>query len=369
MIFQTIPNLGAINKNTHEYVFYNSANKTDEYICPDCNKGIVFCKGEKIGPYFRHKVDTVNPCNYYDKPSESQIHKDAKMLIKTLLEKGILLSLVRNCNCCKKKEEFEIPTITETSSIHMEYRFEYNGAKIADVAYIDNNEILYIFEICNTHKTSSENRPEPWFEIDALTLINLINVSNLILSYKIPCIRSEKCEDCIIKEKTNIENKEKAVNILYEWINGNEIKPFVFDYDRFSKIEKNIKCEFINQGFDLIIYLDPNHEQGGWNRYCINLIYDFEEPYFIKEKEYTDLQIGVYYVNINWILSQTEIPKNIVYIACLDRYENTRALTHKKCKQCGNYKNNWVKIKNDNIISYICEYCKPDIKKLIKCKK
>ena len=32
------------------------------------------------------KIDD-DPCNYYNKPSESQIHKDAKMLLKVLLEK------------------------------------------------------------------------------------------------------------------------------------------------------------------------------------------------------------------------------------------------------------------------------------------
>ena len=31
--------------------------------------------------------------------------------------------------------------------IEVEYRFEYNGSKTADIAYLDNNKILYIFEI------------------------------------------------------------------------------------------------------------------------------------------------------------------------------------------------------------------------------
>jgi uncharacterized protein YkuJ len=82
----------------------------------------------------------------------------------------------------------------------MEYRFEYNGLKIADVVYLDAGEILCIFEIYNTHKTNSNNRPEPWFEIDALTLINLVaNNANNDLS--ITCIRCEKCEECIKREK------------------------------------------------------------------------------------------------------------------------------------------------------------------------
>jgi uncharacterized protein YkuJ len=354
MNFHNITKLGAINKNTREYIFYKMANKKDEYICPDCNKEIILCKGEIRVPYFRHKIDTINPCNYYDKPNESQIHKDAKMLIKSLLEKKVLLSFIRNCICCKKNEEFKIPEIIESSSIHIEYRFEYNGSKIADVAYIEDDEILCIFEICNTHKTSCENRPEPWFEIDALSLINLVNKSEINNNLKIPCIRCEKCEDCITKEKINIKNKEKALDILYEWLkNGNEVKPFIFDYEKFSKVGKNVKSEFTNEIFDLMIYLGQEHEEG-WERYCVRLIYDFEESYFIKELEYADLHIGVYYIDINWILTQSSIPDNINYIASLDRY--SKISEEKRCK-CGKYEEVWVKRFNNKVINIGCGSC------------
>jgi hypothetical protein len=195
--------LGAINKLNGEYVYPKIANKKDEYICPECNKDLILCQGEIIRPYFRHKIDSVNPCNHYSNPTETQIHKDAKILLKNLLERKIQISFIRNCCCCKKNEEFEIPEISETSVIEIEYRFEYNGIKIADVAYIDNGELLCIFEICNTHKTCSENRPEPWFEINAETLIKLAN-DNSLTSLQIPCVRCEKCQDCIKEEKRRI---------------------------------------------------------------------------------------------------------------------------------------------------------------------
>lgn len=193
-----ILSLGAINKQTGEYVYPKIANKKDEYVCPDCNKDLILCQGEIIRPYFRDKVDSVNPCNHYSNPTETQIHKDGKMVMKSLLERKTPISFIRNCCSCKKNEEHEIPEMTESSKIELEYRFEYNGAKIADVVYIDNDDILCIFEICNTHKTSSENRPEPWFEIDAETLIKLAN-DNALPHIKIPCIRCEKCDDCIEK--------------------------------------------------------------------------------------------------------------------------------------------------------------------------
>ena len=206
--------LGAINKLTGEYVYPKIANKKDNYICPECNKDLILCQGKIQVHHFRHKVDSINPCHHYTSPGESQIHKDAKMLLKTLLERKIPISFIRNCCCCKKNEEFEIPEITETSVIQLEYRFEYNGIKIADVAYIDDNEILCIFEICNTHKTCSENRPEPWFEFDAKTLIKMAN-DNRLTSLKIPCIRCEKCDDCIESEKRILLNiiEEKRVLI------------------------------------------------------------------------------------------------------------------------------------------------------------
>ena len=144
--------LGAINKFTGEYVYPKIANKKDEYTCPECNKELILCQGEINIHHFRHKIDKNNPCHRYNYPTESQIHKDAKLLIKKLLERKASITIIRNCR-------------------------------------------LY-----NTHKTSSENRPEPWFEIDAKTLITLANSSqNTIIN--IPCIRNELCDKCI---ETNV---------------------------------------------------------------------------------------------------------------------------------------------------------------------
>lgn len=162
--------LGAINKLTGEYIHPFFANKNDEYVCPECNRDLILCKGEKRIHHYRHKTDSAIPCNHYSNPGEAQIHKDAKRLIKSILERKIPFSIVRKCVSCDTSEEFDIPEIDDTSKIILEYRFEYNGLKIADVAYIENGEIICIFEICNTHKTCSEDRPEPWFEIDARTL-------------------------------------------------------------------------------------------------------------------------------------------------------------------------------------------------------
>jgi hypothetical protein len=187
--------LGAINKQSGEYVYPKIANKKDEYICTECNKDLILVKGESRVHHFRHKVDKINPCQHYSKPSESQIHKDAKMLMKSILEKKHNVQFIRECVSCKITTEIKLSEITEDSIITLEHRFKYQDElKIADVAHTVNGEIKAIYEICNTHKTSSENRPEPWVEIDANSLLTLINKNNE--PFIIKCIRCEKCDKC-----------------------------------------------------------------------------------------------------------------------------------------------------------------------------
>lgn len=314
----SIITLGAINKNTGEYVCPKMANKKDEHICIDCKKDLILCKGEIRVYHFRHHTETIK-CNYYNSPNETQIHKDAKMLMKMMLDKKIPISFIRNCSCCNKNDVFEIPEITETSSVKIEYRFDYNGLKIADVAYIDNGELICIFEICNTHKTKCENRPEPWFEIDAETLLTIAND----ICVKIPCIRYKKCEECIEKEKIYIENKSKAVNILYDWLkDGNELYPFIIKCTEFGKIQKYIKSEYTalqNELYDLIIY--EKREDSYYESYYIQLVYEHKHTIFTKEdKEIAENRGGIYYIDINWVLSQIIIPNQIQYIAGVDSY-------------------------------------------------
>ena len=191
--------LGAINKLTGEYVYPKIANKKDEYICPECNKDLILVQGEIRIHHFRHKVDSINPCHHYSKPTESQIHKDAKMLMKTLLENKTHIQFIRECVSCKISAEINLPEITEGSIITLEHRFNYHDElRIADVAHTLNGEIKGIYEICHTHKTCSENRPEPWVEIDANSLLTLVNAN--IEPLLINCIRCEKCEDCYNKK-------------------------------------------------------------------------------------------------------------------------------------------------------------------------
>jgi len=205
--------LGAINKHTREYVYPKIANKKDEYICPECNKDLILVKGEVRVHHFRHKVDTKTPCNHYNKPTETQIHKDAKILLKTLLERKIPISFIRKCCECTGHSIWKLPEIKDNSVIKLEHRFEFNGPKIADVAWLNDDKLYCIFEICNTHKTRNENRPEPWFEIDAETLITNANDDSLTL-LEVPCIRRQIiCGKC-----REYNNKKQAIRIIAGYI-------------------------------------------------------------------------------------------------------------------------------------------------------
>lgn len=225
--------LGAINKKTREYVYPKIANKKDKYICPECNRDLTIVQGKIRVHHFRHKVSKV-PCHYYDHPNESQIHKDAKMLMKILLENKTTIQFQRECVLCKTNTEINFfPEVTEDSIITLEHRFNYKDElKIADVAHTLNGEIKGIYEICNTHKTCSENRPEPWVEIDANTLLRIVNTNTNTNNEPliIKCIRCEKCEECIEKE---LERKRKIRSDV-------ELKSSENESDNYSCLSKPI---------------------------------------------------------------------------------------------------------------------------------
>ena len=216
--------MGAINKTTNNYEYPKIANKSNKYKCPFCEKDVIFRNGKIKQPHFAH-YKSINACSYYEKPNETQIHKDAKLLMKTLLNNKREICFHRKCCKCR----FEEPTIldykilkndyNDNVSAVIEYRFNYNNSnRSADVALLQNKELKFIFEICHTNGTKEENRPEPWFEINATNLINKINSDeNINEEIQIECIRYYKCdfckdiEDYEIKRqiKENEQNSEK----------------------------------------------------------------------------------------------------------------------------------------------------------------
>ena len=165
---------------------------------------------------------SVNPCYYYDRPNESQIHKDAKMLMKMLLDNKTSLSFYRKCFCKRTICVYELTkdSYNKRTAI-IEYKFHYNNSNCsADVALVENGDIKYIFEICYKNKTREENRPEPWIEIDAETFINIINSKNDKI--KIECKRDYTCKFC--KEKEMYEIKQQLQQIQFKQFKEREQK-------------------------------------------------------------------------------------------------------------------------------------------------
>jgi hypothetical protein len=207
--------MGAINKETLKYEYPKIASKENKYKCPSCDKDVIFRKGKIKQSHYAHKKSD-NPCYYYDRPSDSQIHKDSKMLMKMLLDNKTNMAFYRKCyNYCEDPDYiFEITpdTYNDSTTAIIEYKFQYNNSnRSADVALVENNNIKYIFEICYKNKTKEENRPEPWVEIDAETFINNINSNETNSEILIECKREHKCRVC--EENENYERK-KHYNML-----------------------------------------------------------------------------------------------------------------------------------------------------------
>jgi hypothetical protein len=212
--------LGAWNTKIKEYVWPHEAVKTekDNYVCPSCNENVIPVQGKKRAWHFRHKKDS--DCLHY---GESDCHKDAKLVLMTLLKQGIKVNMERTCceYSCHNKIIIPIDNIRKDTTIINEYGFPHNGThRYADVACINKNpdneskdDILYIFEIYHTHKTEATDRPNdiPWFEIEAYKFITMIrNKETKFSEITIPCIRRiSQCNSCINKKEALRKNNEE----------------------------------------------------------------------------------------------------------------------------------------------------------------
>lgn len=197
--------VGALNKETNKLVLAKDAYKQNEYICIGCKEDLIFRKGEVKIPHFAHRPHS--KCLYFcnHTSEESQIHKTAKELLKEILMNKQSLIISKKCTTCSCECDEEIIDLNNSKKIiELEYNFIHNGLRIADVAYLVNNEIKYIFEICHTHKTEEQNRPEPWFEFDAMELINSYNLNffNNENEFYLNCIRKNVCSNCINFDNT-----------------------------------------------------------------------------------------------------------------------------------------------------------------------
>ena len=158
---------------------------------------------------------------------------------------------------------------------------------------------------------------------------------NSLTSLQIPCIRREKCDVCIETENIITLNKKTATQNLIAWIKNDNMEPFYFrDYDG--------TIDLINNWSDL----DDTKEYF----YCVGnikpniVMYDkCNERYYIylnkpsftdtQIQEYLDYGIGIYFVDIDWILQQKTTPTKIECVKITDPYNNEPIISSNNTRQ------------------------------------
>lgn len=197
-------NVGAINKKTGLYESPVVATKENDYYCPDCKKPVMLRKGAILKPHFSHYKST-DPCNHYNHPGESQIHRHAKEVFKHAYEAGLSILFNRLCPSCNKTVANPLPPQT-AAEVRLEHKFYYNHApKQADIAIIQEDGPLFIVEICHTHKTEEGDRPEPWIEVNAAESIWLLDTADVSGSVVLDCLRRKTCSDCMEKQYAELD--------------------------------------------------------------------------------------------------------------------------------------------------------------------
>jgi hypothetical protein len=339
--------MGAINKNTGNYEYPKIAKKINKYKCPSCEKDVIFKNGKIKLPHFAH-YKSENPCFYYDKPTESQIHKDAKLLMKYFFDNKKHINIYRKCRYCYKDPEYFLnirnDIYTKNVITHIEYKFNYNNSnKSADVALLQNKELKYIFEICYKNKTKEENRPEPWFEIKAENLINETNSGENVNNkgeIEIECIRDYMCDCC----RDNKENEMKRYIEVLEKLQIKEreqklekVEMLLMSKEDYRTIELQIKLELEKEKEKERIKKEYECKE----RERIKTEYKYREKEREKKKQEEEKQRGIDEYNKKIIeLNKVCSVCNINYCKCIksnffkDKYNIFKCVECSKRKKC-----------------------------------
>jgi hypothetical protein len=200
----------AFDKITNRYVPVSKGVKGIKYNSGCCNGEVIFCKGSKVSPYFRH-IDEKSTCNGgINNEGESRIHKEAKNIITDMINRNKEIKFTKQCNMCL--DDHSAKYKVENGKIIQEYSFDFNGSKkIADIACVDGENINFVIEIKNTHATKEEDRFGDWCEFSAEEILTnpryTINQIDIIPV----CLRYYICINC----KFRIEEEEME-QIIYE---------------------------------------------------------------------------------------------------------------------------------------------------------
>ena len=187
--------LGAINSVSNCYTPPELATKGATYICPECLKPVFLKKGNIRVSHFAHKMSS-DPCGYYNRPGESQMHKDAKHRLKAILKAGYTIDISYSCPAYKTKYldhhiDYLKIKLFEGEDVILEHRDKY-GKYVADVAIVKNGEPRVILEVLHTHATTTNVRPEPWYEIYSEHILDSNFPTDVTKSIHFQCARRRK---------------------------------------------------------------------------------------------------------------------------------------------------------------------------------
>jgi hypothetical protein len=216
---------GAICDRTKLYTMPLDANKVDTYSCVKCKERVRVKQGEIRAHHFSHCRNS--NCTFYNyEPSmegggETEFHINAKYRLQSLLETQHQLTISSYCVVCHEKWESTLPILTEDMKIVLEHPMTHNGDSItADMACVQQKNIPYIIEILYSHQTEADKRPEPWYELHAMDILNHNSESKHI---RLKCCR-EVCLPCFqyVKMCEEQRQREKIVRETAERLKLNE---------------------------------------------------------------------------------------------------------------------------------------------------
>jgi hypothetical protein len=175
------------------------------YKCVECCEDVVLCQGKVIRPYFRHKEK--KECDFYEKPSESQIHLSAKHAILHLIHHKKRFIVNQKCIKCDEVVEYTFePENPVKSCVEYEFRLATGQQKRADVAYIEGGELCFLFEVFHSHRTKEWDRPEPWAELSAIEVMTRLSelepndakgtLARQPCEISFDCMRHRECDAC-----------------------------------------------------------------------------------------------------------------------------------------------------------------------------
>jgi len=287
----------ALNKRTGMYESPIFADKNDEHICPDpsCNEEVHLRKGEKNRPHFSHKKNT--NCRRYDTAlTESELHKEAKHILRQLISRGYNILFKRTCKGSLNNENCEATCLKHCSKLNEnqkvieEYSTDFNNNKIIyDLAMIsyegDIEEVNEAYEIYKTHRTKESDRPSyiEWYEIKAEEICN--KVSNIKDDKKVilDCIRVWQCKECALADE-----KERKRILKLEQDKYNKECARKLEEERLKQEEETkLKVRELNQELKIL-----GKRYDGYARSCMEdnkLKLDINTIIKMPEEEYSQL--------------------------------------------------------------------------------